>query len=320
MKLLPVICTSFFLVACGGGGGDSPAAPTPLAAVALTEANEVLVTGVTVEAAMGSTELRSLLPVGVETTTAISSKRVLSRLTTAVIQKISEHKNSPASVTGAVVAENCGSAPNSGTYRIDDFGGTTAANATFTNCNLFDNGVIIDGTIEFSGLTESATSAAGKALFNVTVTEPGFPTAQVTGDLSFSVSGMGTTAEVSTLTGTHLAVSEGTQNRGIFDFNFHSSYNNTTGVSTDTANFILSTAVIDGSVRFKTLTPFQTATWTSHYPSSGVGTMTGAGFTVLRVTALGNETAAASSQVKIERSNDGGTSYPFTRLVTWNAL
>lgn len=320
MKLLPVICTSFFLVACGGGGGDSPAAPTPLAAVALTAANEISVTGATVETAMGSTELRSLLPVGVEITTATSSKRVLNRLTTTVVRKISEHKNLPPSVTGAVVSENCGSAPNSGTVRIDDFGGTTAANVTFSNCNLFADGAIINGTIELSGLTQSSSSATGKAVFDVTVTETGFPTAQVRGDLSFALSGMGTTAEVSTLTGTHLAVSEGTQNRGIFDFSFRSSYNNNTGVSTDTVGFTLSTEVIEGSVRFETLTPFQTATWTAQYPSSGVGTIAGAGSTVLRVTALGNEKAAASSQVKIERSNDGGANYPFTRFVAWNAL
>ena len=320
MKLFPVIFTTFFLAACGGGSGDSAVEATPLAAVTLTADNEVLVTGATVETAMGSFELMNLLPVGVETTTAASNKRVLNKLTTAVVQKVSEYKNAPASVTGVVTVEQCGSASNSGNVSFDDFGGTTAGKVTFTNCNLFGEGVIINGTVELSGFTESALSAAGNATMNVTVTEPGFPTTNVKGSFSFAINGMGTVAEVSTLTGTHLVITEGTQSQGIFDFNFRSSYNNNTGVSTDTVSFTLSAPAINGSVKFVTQTPFVTATWTSQYPSSGVGTITGAGSTVLRVTALGNEKAAATTQVKIERSTDGGTTYPLTRLVAWNTL
>lgn len=318
-KLALIMLAGIAAAACGGGGGsDAPQRVTPLAAMIISAGNEQAVAGAAVDSALGAAQLRGLLPVGVQATPAISSKRVLSRLTSNVVQKIAQQRSAPANVSGVVTVNYCGIGASSGTFSFDDFGGTTSGSATFTNCD-FGTGDVVNGTMSLYGMTQSASSAAGSANISLTLAPRVAPAVAMVGSFSFSVTGIGAATEITTLNGSHLSMTEGTLTQGIFDFQFTSSYSRATGTTTDSASLTVSDSALGGSFTFETLAAFVTdaGAW---YPHSGSGYVNGAASTGVRVTILGNEFAAANSQVMLERSRNGGATFDAPTFVTWAAL
>ena len=263
------------LAACGGDDPATGGTPTGAGAVTISSTNAQSVTGAAVDTGMGTIALGELSALGVETTNTAPNKRVLSRLTATVVRKIAEQKNAPASVTGVIITLSCVKGDTtSGTFSLDDFDGTTSVKLTFTNCK-FDPDETIHGSMTISNMESTVSSESGAASLNLTMTEAGRPAVTITGGFTFAITGMGMETETTVMTGSSLTMTEGNLTEGLSNFSFTSSFNFATNISTDNANFTLTSTTVGGSFTFATVTAFQT-NLANIYPHIGVGHITGA--------------------------------------------
>lgn len=321
MKTIKLALLMFFSVAvasCGGGGGGGGGA-APLAKVEITPANEQSIAANALDSGMVVTDVGELGNSSSKPTTqtAAPNKRVLSRLTTSAVQKIMELRDAPASVTGAMHTYFCnGFDATNGTFSISS-SGSTSARLTFTQCDFSGDGEIVNGTMSFSGMVETTDSVSARVSLNLSFSD-GISTTTISGAFTFGISGMLAQTVTTTMSGTHLKFTEDAISKEIFDFSSISAYNTGTGFYTDDSDFTFSSSVINGSVTFETVTPFESS-GIATYPNSGVMKITGANSTCLRVTVLGNE-SFVGNQIQFERSTDNCSTYSPATFTTWVLL
>jgi hypothetical protein len=313
--LLAVSSLIFGLTACGGGGssGAGGGSVLPTAPVVITQTNTPKVAGAAVNTIAKSTSL----PFAVQTTaltpapSAVSNAQMLADIGITSARKSFLQGAAPAIVTGVMITNNC---LVSGTISAPQAAPTTATPGviTFTNCSDV-TGITFNGTLSVSNwvaLTAPAFSA--DIVFNLTVvTTTPANTLTVTGDMHVSVDSLSnTTISGSSLTITNTLATLG--NLGIKNYSItHDALRNLTAMT-----FQFASSAIGGTATFTMITPFK-KTAPGVYPSSGSATITGASSTVLRITALGNETAPVGSQVMMELSTDGGVTYAAPTYSTW---
>lgn len=289
----------------GGGGVTLPTTP-----VTITTTNAPAVAGAMIDTVTGTMSL----PTGVQTAapaapTVITTAKMIARLGASLAQQTGSQGSAPAAVTGAVITINC---LVSGTETITDTSATSAT-ATFTNCSDVA-GVTISGTLSLSNFTSNAGIDSMDAVYNLTITTTSPPnTATATGDMHIVIN---TNTFAMTVSGTSLTLANTNAalgNVGMQNYSF--SFDSTGTVTAMT--FTFASSVIGGTASFTLTSPFGSTSISSLFPSSGAGVITGANSTKLRMTVLGDETAAVNSQVQLELSTDNGATYGTPMLYTW---
>jgi len=308
-KLMAASSLLMGLSACGGGGSGSTGGTTgislPTAPVTISSTNQSAVAGAAVDSASGGTSV----PVAAQTSatgpSADAVAQKVGQIGRTVVQQIG---STPALVTGAVTTYPCAI---SGTWSIST--SATTGTATFNSCSNI-TGESTNGTISVSNAVSSASSTSFDSTYSLTITIPG-DVLTVTGDMHVAVLGCTTTCTSETLTGSSLKFTS-TINGTVALQNYKMGYFN--GALT-TLTFTFSSTQINGTATFNMVTRF-TGNVGSLFPSAGVATVTGANSTILKITALGDETAPANSQAQLELSTDGGATYGAPTVVTWASI
>lgn len=303
------------LAACGGGGTSTPASTPvstgvtlPTAPVTITTANAPQVAGAAVDAAIDGVSMSAM---GVQTSTpapsAVATVQKMGKIGYDAVQRIVTQSTAPVIVTGVVTSSPC---TVSGTMSFDP-AATTSGTMTFSSCS-YVAGETINGTLSATGITSTATAVTADLTFNLTFTDTS-GTFTVTGDIHIAEN---PTTGVITISGTSLTMSHSTQgSMGLQNYSITTDANGNITAMT----FTFASTVTGGTATFSLVTPF-VYTGTAQFPSSGAATITGAGSTKLKLTALGNETAAATSQVMLELSTDNGVTYAAPTYVTWASI
>lgn len=293
------------LSACGGGGGggSSSSSTVSTAAVTITTTNSTQVAGAAVDSAFGG----SSLPIALQTTSssgqsAIAAGQSLSRIGKSAVQQF---QNGGALAIGATTLTTC---PLGGTATMNT--GTSSGSLTYSNCS-YTAGESMSGTITISNVssTASLTSMDMTYSLSITTTSPA-NTATASGDMHIAMDN----AFNMTMSGSNLSFSNTDASLGSFSLQNYSMSIDSLGNLT-AMTYTFSSSVIGGTAIFTMTTPFTYGT--GMFPTSGAATVTGASSTKLRITALGDENAAASSQVKLELSTDGGATYAAPTYATW---
>lgn len=304
LRLIAVASLLMGLAACGGGGGSSGGGALPTGSVTITSANQSAVAGAAVDSAVGGTSL----PIAAQTSTAAapaadSVAQKIGQVAYAAAQQITAQGSTPVLVTGAVTSYPC---TISGTYSIN------SGTATYNNCSNIA-GETVNGTITLSNIA-SAADTTFDSTYSLTITLPG-DVITAAGDMHVVISGCTTTCTL-TLTGSSLQFTSTISGITVALQNYTMDFPN--GIL-GTLTFTFASTQIGGTAIFNMVTPFVT-NGSGQFPVSGVATVTGANSTVLRLTALGNETAPANSQAQIELSTNGGATYGAPTLVTWASI
>jgi hypothetical protein len=318
-RYLAASCLLAGLAGCGGGedhdgdGGGNVTFPTIQVTIAAT--NAPAVAGAAIDTVTGAMSL----PTGVQTATsaapsAITISKTIGRLGNDLVQKIRAQGSSPAAVTAAVTTNNC---TVSGTKSYN-YTSATAATVTYNSCSDVA-GEAVSGILNMSNMAaDTALSLTTSDLtYNlaITTTVPA-NTATAIGDMhletstaTFAGSQSGTNL---TVTNTNASLDNAKLTNYMFGFD---------GAGQVTAmTFTFASTIIGGTASFSLLSPFGSANTGSIFPSFGAAVISGANSTKLRMTVLGDETAAINSQVQIEFSTDNGATYGTPAMVTWAGI
>lgn len=299
------------LAACGGGGSSSSGggggSTLPTAPVTITTANAPQVAGAAVDAAIGGMDMSMGVQTSAPAPSAVATVQKMGKIGHGAVQRIISQGAAPATVMGVVQSIPC---TVSGSMSFDP-AVTTSITTTFTNCSDVA-GETINGTISVTGITATATATAADMTFNITFTDAS-GTGTVTGNMHIAenLTTMAITISGTSLTMTHTV--EGSM--GLQDYLITTDASGNITAMT----FTFASTVIGGTATFLMVTPF-VFTGTAQFPSSGSAIISGAGLTKLRLTALGNETAAATSQAKLELSIDNGATYASPTYPTWASI
>ncbi len=287
---------------CGGGGVST----TPT--VVITTANSPAVAGAAVEAAIGATTLPIAAATSTSSTSASASAamQTIGKTVVAAAKKFNNQSQTPVIVTGVTNSYPC---TVSGTYTYDASG--NSGSLTFNSC-VDVTGETLSGSVTFSNMVVNNTTGAvsGKEVLSLTMamTSPA-EIVTIAGDINFSY----TTASM------HMYGSSLTYTSNVYGsksmVNYDIVMDLTTGAVTESFSF--NSAALGGVATVTVTTPFNGV---NLYPNTGVATVTGASNTVLKITILGDETAASNSQVKLEVSTDGGATWGTPSYVTWASL
>lgn len=192
---------------------------------------------------------------------------------------------------------------------------STAGTITFSNCSDIA-GITDNGTLSFSNFVVTGSLYSADYVYNLTYTYSSpFPanTSAITGDMH--VSNLDSNTGAGTISGTSLSMTNTDPTLGNFVLRNYSITTDSTGHNT-AMTFTFNAP--GGTATFTMITPFVSTG--GIFPSSGAATITGASSTVLKFTVLGDETAVPGSQVKLELSTDGGTTYAAPLYVTWAGI
>jgi hypothetical protein len=305
------------LAACGGGGGSGGGSgsnpPPPSQPVSITSTNADDVAGVGFQSSIGVVDSASLVTgSSASVAAAARPKSVLGKFTVGLTRTLLEAQQSPATVTSAVTVTSC---PSGGSYTINSADDGSAFTVTYSNC-YFDPDYRVNGTVTVTGISGDETSFSGTVNYNLTITMTGQPPLTFSGGYSFQYADNGTTV-TATISGSSLAISDGTNTVTVSNYSFSYSENTMTGVTTTSANLTVASSELGGSITIETTTPFQTYSYAS-YPHAGVMQITGASGSRLRMTVNGNEFyAPANQQVRVEIDANGDGAYETTTLRSW---
>lgn len=331
MKYIAMVLSASFLAACGGGGGDGGTASTVATPTAvLNSSNQNL--------AAQDTSSASFMPLlGAQTLTGAQTtdESVLFDIARAQMDKLPIYMaNAQANntLTGVIHSQSV-ACSNGGTLTVsaNDADNNSAASAGDT-LTISSNGCVeavgtLSGSIDFvinsaSGTFGSTNYSAGMtmAFSNFSVASSQF-SAQVSGNLTFSVTANGVNTISATVSTPSLAVSGTyagvTRTRSLT--NYSATFARTPSPTyTYTTSYTLSGLLASSSfssqaISFATPTPMVTR-YTDDYPSSGVLLITGASNSKIRLTALSN------TQVSEELDANGDGTYESNTTVNWNTL
>jgi len=279
----------------------------PTTPVTITAANAPTVAATSIDTAFGTTKMS---PIGVQIdsdSTAISAKAIgeqLAHIGVDALQQLAAANDAPAIVVGAVTSQACAV---SGTISVNETS-PTSGTLTYTDCS-YAAGSKIAGTITLTGKGTTPTGGTtGDLTLDLTITSTA-DTIIFKGDMSIAYD---STASAVTIKGKSLVVSSTVNgSRALQNYTISRASNGDSSLTFDYAS-----TMAGGTATFTTTTPFHTNTG-AKYPSAGVATVKGASSTQLKITVLGDENAAATSQVQLEVSSDGGTTYAAPTQVTW---
>lgn len=314
LRLIAISSLIIGMAACGGGGSSSSSgggggggSTLPTAPVTITSTNQSDVAGAAVDSAINSVSLSTMaVQTSAPAPSAVATALRVGNIGQAAIQQIATQSTGPLTVTGVVQTSNC---TVSGTMSIDVAASNTSGTITFNSCSSFA-GETINGTISTANIASTATDQTADMTFNLTFTDAS-GTGTVSGDIH---SAKNLTTGATTISGTSLTMSHTLH--GSIGLQNYSITTNALG-SVTAMTFTFASTVAGGTATFSLVTPFS---GTGQFPSSGSGIITGAGSTKLKLTVLGDETAAATSQVQLELSTDNGTTYGTPALVTWASI
>lgn len=330
MKYIAMVLGTSFLAACGGGGGGGSAAAVATPTAVLNSSNQNL--------AAQDTSTASFLPLlGAQTLTGAQTtdESVLFDIARAHMDKLSIYMadaQANNTLTGVVHSQSVAcSSGGSLTVSANDADNNGAASAgdsvTISSNNCAETFGTISGSLGFAIHSVSGTfsstnySAAMTMTFgNFSVTSPQF-SAQVNGDMSFSITANGVNTSSATISSSSLAVSGTyagvTRTRSLANYSAtfartpSPTYTYTTSYAV--SGLLTSSSLSSQAIAFSTPTPIVTR-YTDHYPSSGVLLITGASNSKVRLTALSN------TQVSEELDANGDGTYESNTTVNWNTL
>jgi hypothetical protein len=199
---------------------------------------------------------------------------------------------------------------------------TRAGTIVYTNCTFL--GKTFNGTVYLSNVSVSINPDILLATltfnnFNITSSSG---TTTLTGDYDMTATGLNTTYPLSFRAngnGAKLTLTKSGQSDVISNFNFFtlaaSSF-----TTTYTSNFTLASSSLGGLITHQNITgsPYEKSS-PNLRPSLGGAYVVGQYPTELRITVLSNEnTPPLLNQVRVERSIDGGSSFPFFTDYGWS--
>ncbi len=308
LRLIAVLGLAIGLAACGGGGSSSSgssASTVPTTPVSITTSNQNAVAGAAIGTMTGGI---SAYGMGVQTSgtaaSAVGAALEINKISRAAVQRL---QNATAMVVGTQYSVPCNYS-GTATETIND--STGAITITFSSC-VDTIGETVNGSIAMSALTTTSTTMSYTMTFNVTISCSCSDAGSIVGDMTY-------TGNISTgaytISGTSLTVTDSTGAHSLRNYSITCDVSgNMTSVT-----YTVASANISGSVTVAMTTPITYGSGT--YPNGGVLTITGANSTVLKVTILGDETAAANSQVELQLSTNGGTTWGTPVYVTWATL
>lgn len=334
MKYFAVVLSTSVLAACGGGGGGGASTgsttPTMTPTAVLNRSNQNL--------ASQDTSTTSFMPLmGAQLLTGSQSmdESVLFNIARVQMDKLSTYIASAkanSTLIGVVQSQtvacsNGGSSTVSGND-ADNNGIVSAGDSvTITSNNCTEAAGTLSGSLGFvinsaSGTFNSSNFSAGMTMSfgNFSVASSQF-SANVNGNLTFSITANGvntTSATVSTpslaVSGTYAGVTR-TRSLANYSATFARTPNPTyTYVTSYILNgFLTSSSLSSQAISFSTPTPMVTR-YTDYYPSSGVLLITGASNSKIRLTVLSN------TQVREELDANGDDTYESSTTANWNTL
>lgn len=329
---ITLLATVAALYACGGGGGSSTADSTPTVTptAALNSSNQDL--------AAQDTSTSSFMPLlGAKTLTGAQTtdESVLFNIAREQMDKLSIYMadaKANSTLVGAVQSQivacsNGGSLTVSATD-ADNNGAISAGDSvTISSNNCIESSGALSGSLGFVvnntiGTFNSLNFSAGLTMIfsNFSVAKSQF-SANVNGNLTFSIVASGLNATSATVSTPSLAVSGtyGGTTRTRSLANYSATFARTpsptyTYVTSYTLNgFLTSSSLSSQAISFATPTPIVTR-YTDYYPSSGVLLITGGNNSKIRVTAMSN------TQVTQELDANGDGTYESNSTVSWNTL
>ncbi len=295
IKLAVILLFSAVISACGGGGGGGLGNSAPTTPLNITAANQQAITAAALNYSIFGSAIGAF---------------TVSDLLQALNDTPCEN-----SASGGAVIFNPNSLPN-----------FTAGTITFFNCNY--TGKFFNGTVTFNSFTTSPAntlfspdSVSARLNFD-SLTITGVASVTLLGDYNLNATGLNTPTKTTAITspvGTSLKLSSNI-NETISSFNLSNEL--ITGInSIDNNDFTLASSSLGGQISCDTTTQFVTDIGISSFPSVGVATITSTlNSNRLRITALGDENASSSNQVKAELSTDGGITYNPPVTYTWSEL
>jgi hypothetical protein len=309
------------LNACGGGddgnGASSPVGAAPTTPIALNSNNAKQVSGLVFDSADGLITTGDLLPLATQNQTAKKNKASLQEITALTVEKLNHHEASSEVATGVTETQPC-SGGGDVTMTGDENSGTVSM--SFNQC--VESGFVINGSVSVSGVTQTGTAPNQTMSMtirynNLAVTQGG-ETVKINGAYTATMASSDTGTQ-STLSGTLLSVTEGGQIHDLSDFSFTETLVTATSLAMTTADYTLSSTLINGRVTVTTQTPFETYPSAS-YPHSGVLVIQGADSSI-RVTVQGDANSLPlDQQVKLEIDANGDGTYETIVNTSWEAL
>ena len=309
LNLLAGLSLIICLSACGdGGGGSGNGITLPTAPVTITPQNAPQVAGAAVDAAFGG----AALPVGVTSASssaasAAAAANTVARIGRSAALQVISQGATPAVVTGAVTTTNC---LISGTMTLSTTS-STSGSTTYSNCSDVA-GETMNGTVSLSNIVSTPSSLSTDAVFDLTITTASpANTMTAIGDMHLFIDTM-----TITMSGTSLSMGNTDSALGNLGLQNYSISFDSLGNFT-VMTFTFASTAINGTAVFTMTSPFLYSG--GMLPSSGTATISGANSTVLKLTVLGDETAVGS-QVQLELSTNGGSTYAAPTNVTWASI
>ena len=253
--------------------------------------------------------------------TPVLNASAITRTAGSLMRRINGALTAPQTVLGATTTIGCALSGNISMSDNSSAGAApTSLTMTFNSCSDVA-GETMNGTLSISGISGGQSgnllTMAASVSMNLTIATTGQPTQSMTGSWAYSMTLDTTTFAVTAMRfyGSSFAVTDSTHSFSLTNFDF-----NATGTATDTTTSVAYTISDSslGSVTVATTTPVHQLLARLH-PDNGVIVATGGRGSKLRVTILGDETAAAP-QLRIEVDADGNGSYESTVTSSWTAL
>lgn len=304
-RVLFVSSLFFILSACGGGGsGDSGSnVVSPAPSVALTTINGAQVASTAGTADSIATNAASgfgTLSLSQPTQNAVS----LTDLTRQIFNLGQGQTFHSLAVT---------TCSNGGTMSAPDDPNATSGTLVFTNCDLNGTGVVLNGTVSFSGTSNSNSFSLNITYSNFTVTVSGTTsTFNATMSISDSVSGTVDTLVVSMPT---FELTVASNYVSMYNYHFMATSDSSTSTYTLSWDYTFESSLINGVVYVATEQDIQGYDY-NPYPDTGSVVITGVNNSHVRVST--NGAGQATDMVLIEFDEDGDGVYESSdNTLTW---
>jgi len=279
--------------------------------VPLTASNAQAVSG---NVALASAQLAQkvqnndfFLPLGAQASSTQRSAFGLSRFLAQEIARISEQRNSrqPAAAPSPVCS--------SGSFTTAS--GSDSVSEIFDHCVLAP-GQSINGAITVAGISATQTSFSAGVSMSLTFSATGFADQTFSGAFGVSQTGVGSNQVTTTISGTNLALTDGTMVQNLGNFSLSVTTDLTTDGTTGSVTFMFTSDEISGTVAVTTLTPFETTPGRT-FPHTGAIQIKGLAGSTIRLTVNGDETGA-SPQLTIQLDADGDGVFETTLGANWS--